>query len=42
MSVYIGNKVVHAPRSQNIGIDIFYINTSVTVYTFATSSTIVL
>lgn len=42
MLVNIGNKVVHVPRSQNIGIDIFYINTSITVYAFATSSTVVL
>ena len=42
MSVYIGNKAVHDPRSHNIGIDIFYRNTFVMLYTFGTFSTLVL
>lgn len=36
MSAYIGNEAVRIPRLQNIGIDNFYINTFVMVYTCST------
>lgn len=42
MSVYAGNKAVKVPKSQNIDIESFYINTFVMGYTFGTLSTVVL